>query len=157
MGDLCLHRQPYQTKNIKQYYHFFFSFIVKISGPPQINQCMGNTVWVCACVWVILCFVATISIVNSVHISRVMRLAGLSRARLHFTVVLMVSLPTCVDHRSSVASSGMPSQRRVHSHPSTGRAPGRRADAVQVQGETLPRPLLRQQTQLVRRLFFLID
>lgn len=52
------------------------------------------------------------------------------------------------DHRSSVASSGMPSQRRVHSHPSTGRAPGRRADAVQVQGETLPRPLLRQQTQL---------
>ncbi|XP_051548869.1 bromodomain-containing protein 1-like isoform X5 [Myxocyprinus asiaticus] len=52
------------------------------------------------------------------------------------------------DHRSSDASSGLPTQRRVNSHPSTGRAQGRRADAVQVQGETLPRPLLRQQTQL---------
>lgn len=52
------------------------------------------------------------------------------------------------DHRSSDVSGGLPSQRRVHSHPSTGRAQGRRADAVQVQGETLPRPLLRQQTQL---------
>ncbi|XP_051979030.1 bromodomain-containing protein 1-like isoform X3 [Xyrauchen texanus] len=52
------------------------------------------------------------------------------------------------DHRSSDVSSGLPTQRRVHSHPSTGRAQGRRADAVQVQGETLPRPLLRQQTQL---------
>ncbi|KAL0155021.1 hypothetical protein M9458_049284, partial [Cirrhinus mrigala] len=51
-------------------------------------------------------------------------------------------------HRSSDVSGGLSSQRRVHSHPSTGRAQGRRADAVQVQGETLPRPLLRQQTQL---------
>lgn len=52
------------------------------------------------------------------------------------------------DHRSSDAQVGLPSQRRVHSHPSAGRSQGRRADAVQVQGETLPRPLLRQQTQL---------
>ncbi|XP_056595390.1 bromodomain-containing protein 1b isoform X4 [Triplophysa dalaica] len=52
------------------------------------------------------------------------------------------------DHRSSDAPVGLSSQRRVHSHPSAGRSQGRRADAVQVQGETLPRPLLRQQTQL---------
>ncbi|XP_026874181.2 bromodomain-containing protein 1b isoform X3 [Electrophorus electricus] len=52
------------------------------------------------------------------------------------------------DHRPADAQNGLPSQRRVHSHPSTGRAQGRRADAVQVRGETLPRPLLRQQTQL---------
>lgn len=55
-----------------------------------------------------------------------------------------------VDHRPTDAPSGLSSQRRVHTHPSTGRAPSRRADAVQVRGETLPRPLLRQQAQLVR-------
>lgn len=59
--------------------------------------------------------------------------------------------PVCVDHRPTDAPSGLSPQRRVHSHPSTGRAQSRRADAVQVRGETLPRPLLRQQAQLVRR------
>ncbi|XP_072527928.1 bromodomain-containing protein 1b isoform X1 [Salminus brasiliensis] len=52
------------------------------------------------------------------------------------------------DHRPTDAAGGLSSQRRVHPHSSTGRAQGRRADAVQVRGETLPRPLLRQQTQL---------
>ncbi|XP_061698167.1 bromodomain-containing protein 1-like isoform X3 [Syngnathoides biaculeatus] len=37
------------------------------------------------------------------------------------------------------------------SSPVAGRAPSRRTDAVQVRRETLPRPLLRQQAQLVRR------
>ncbi|KAF4081413.1 hypothetical protein AMELA_G00161130 [Ameiurus melas] len=52
------------------------------------------------------------------------------------------------DHRPTDAPSGLSSQRRVHTHSSTGRAQSRRADAVQVRGETLPRPLLRQQAQL---------
>ncbi|XP_053092895.1 bromodomain-containing protein 1b isoform X1 [Pangasianodon hypophthalmus] len=52
------------------------------------------------------------------------------------------------DHRPTDAPSGLPSQRHVHTHSSTGRAQSRRADAVQVRGETLPRPLLRQQAQL---------
>ncbi|XP_062848751.1 bromodomain-containing protein 1b [Trichomycterus rosablanca] len=52
------------------------------------------------------------------------------------------------DHRPAEALNGLPSQRRAHHHSSTGRVQGRRADAVQVRGETLPRPLLRQQAQL---------
>ncbi|XP_066524238.1 bromodomain-containing protein 1b isoform X1 [Hoplias malabaricus] len=52
------------------------------------------------------------------------------------------------DHRPTDASDGLSSQRRVHPHSSTGRNQGRRTDAVQVRGETLPRPLLRQQAQL---------
>ncbi len=120
----------------------------------------------CVCAWAsmnirvraFLCFVATISISNSL-LAVTGTLLGYQVTRpfeMHVGRLLLCWRPLCphVDHRSSDVSGGMPSQRRVHSHPSTGRAQGRRADAVQVQGETLPRPLLRQQTQLVRSLSF---
>lgn len=54
-----------------------------------------------------------------------------------------------VDNRPSHASGGLQSQRGVHTNPATGRAPHRRANAVQVRREALPRPFLRQQAQLV--------
>lgn len=54
-----------------------------------------------------------------------------------------------VDHRPPHAARGLPAQRGVHPHAPHGRAPHRRADAVQSRRETLPRPLLRQQAQLV--------
>lgn len=57
--------------------------------------------------------------------------------------------PLCVDHRPPHAASGLPAQRGVHPHAPHGRAPHWRADAVQSRRETLPRPLLRQQAQLV--------
>lgn len=54
-----------------------------------------------------------------------------------------------IDHRFQAAPCvRAPSQRRAHNAASGSRAAGRRADSVQVHGETLPRPLLRQQTQL---------
>ncbi|KAL2093326.1 hypothetical protein ACEWY4_010638 [Coilia grayii] len=55
-----------------------------------------------------------------------------------------------IEHRFQDAPCGRaPSQRRAHHAAPGSRAAGRRGDAVQVHGETLPRPLLRQQTQLV--------
>ncbi|XP_030622181.1 bromodomain-containing protein 1b isoform X2 [Chanos chanos] len=54
------------------------------------------------------------------------------------------------DNRSTDVAAGLSSQRRVHPSSTVARSQGRRADAVQLRGETLPRPLLRQQTQLVR-------
>ena len=54
-----------------------------------------------------------------------------------------------VDHRPPHAARGLPAQRGVHPHAPHGRAPHRRTDAVQSRRETLPRPLLRQQAQLV--------
>lgn len=44
----------------------------------------------------------------------------------------------------------MSAQRGGGSPAAAGRSQTRRADAVQVRRETLPRPLLRQQAQLVR-------
>ncbi|XP_028813569.1 bromodomain-containing protein 1-like isoform X2 [Denticeps clupeoides] len=53
------------------------------------------------------------------------------------------------DHGAQDALCRLPSQRRVHQSQSPpGRASGRRSDSVDVRGDTLPRPLLRQQTQL---------
>nr|XP_057931736.1 bromodomain-containing protein 1-like isoform X1 [Doryrhamphus excisus] len=52
------------------------------------------------------------------------------------------------DHGPPSAEDEAPVQRGGTSSPTTGRAPSRRADAVQVRRETLPRPLLRQQAQL---------
>lgn len=57
--------------------------------------------------------------------------------------------PPHVDHRPPHAARGLPAQRGVHPHAPHGRAPHRRTDAVQSRRETLPRPLLRQQAQLV--------
>lgn len=130
-----------QDMHVRKFFFFFF---------------FGVCEWACTCVCAFLCLVATISISNSLYISghrhtTVSRLPGLSRCTFKDYCFWWPLCPP-VDHRSSDASGGLPSQRRVHSHPSTGRAQGRRADAVQVQGETLPRPLLRQQTQLVRSL-----
>lgn len=135
---------PGDTTRICMCVKFFFFFF------------FGVCEWACTCVCAFLCLVATISISNSLYISghrhtTVSRLPGLSRCTFKDYCFWWPLCPP-VDHRSSDASGGLPSQRRVHSHPSTGRAQGRRADAVQVQGETLPRPLLRQQTQLVRSL-----
>lgn len=53
------------------------------------------------------------------------------------------------DHRPPHATSGLPAQRGVHPHAPHGRAPHWGTDAVQSRRETLPRPLLRQQAQLV--------
>lgn len=132
--------------------HFFFFFLsfFGVYGSARVR--------VCARVRAFLCFVATISISNSLYISSHRHTLSYQVTRpfeMHVRRFLLCWRPLCppVDHRSSDASPGLPSQRRVHSHPSTGRAQGRRADAVQVQGETLPRPLLRQQTQLVREAF----
>lgn len=55
----------------------------------------------------------------------------------------------CVDRRPAHAARGLPAQRRVHPDASHGRAAHRRTDAVQSRRESLPRPLLRQQAQLV--------
>ncbi|XP_035802153.1 bromodomain-containing protein 1 isoform X3 [Amphiprion ocellaris] len=52
------------------------------------------------------------------------------------------------DHRPPHASCGLPAQRGLHPDAPHGRAPHWRADAVQSRRETLPRPFLRQQTQL---------
>lgn len=52
------------------------------------------------------------------------------------------------DHGSQTAEDGVPPQRGGASPTAAGRAQSRRADAVQVRRETLPRPLLRQQAQL---------
>lgn len=54
------------------------------------------------------------------------------------------------DHGAQAAEDGVSSQRAGPAQAAAGRAPTRRADAVQVRRETIPRPLLRQQTQLVR-------
>lgn len=131
--------------------HTFFIFLFFFFG-----VYVSERVHVCVCAF--LCFVATISISNSLYISSHRHTLSYQVTRpfeMHVWRLLLCWRPLCppVDHRSSDASAGLPSQRRVHSHPSTGRAQGRRADAVQVQGETLPRPLLRQQTQLVRQAF----
>ncbi len=101
----------------------------------------------CVCAWAsvnirvraFLCFVATISISNSLlAVTGTLLSYQVTRPfEMHVGRLLLCWRPLCphVDHRSSDVSGGMPSQRRVHSHPSTGRAQGRRADAVQVQGE----------------------
>ncbi|CAJ1055931.1 bromodomain-containing protein 1-like isoform X2 [Xyrichtys novacula] len=52
------------------------------------------------------------------------------------------------DHGPQSTEDGVSAQRGGASPAATGRSQGRRADAVQVRRETLPRPLLRQQTQL---------
>lgn len=52
------------------------------------------------------------------------------------------------DRGSQGSEDIVPAQPGGASHPSVGRSQSRRADAVQVRRETLPRPLLRQQTQL---------
>lgn len=52
------------------------------------------------------------------------------------------------DHGPQCAEDGAPAQRSGASPSTTGRSQSRRADAVQVRRETLPRPLLRQQAQL---------
>ncbi|XP_071314773.1 bromodomain-containing protein 1-like isoform X2 [Trachinotus anak] len=52
------------------------------------------------------------------------------------------------DHGPQSAEDGVSAQRGGASPSTTGRPQSRRADAVQVRRETLPRPLLRQQAQL---------
>ncbi|XP_034736114.1 bromodomain-containing protein 1-like isoform X2 [Etheostoma cragini] len=52
------------------------------------------------------------------------------------------------DHGPQSAEDGASAQRGGASPPAAGRSQSRRADAVQVRRETLPRPLLRQQAQL---------
>ncbi|KAM3609087.1 uncharacterized protein V6R79_009599 [Siganus canaliculatus] len=52
------------------------------------------------------------------------------------------------DHGAPGAEDGVPAQRGGAAAAAAGRPQSRRADAVQVRRETLPRPLLRQQTQL---------
>uniref|UniRef100_A0A8D2ZIE3 Bromodomain containing 1b n=2 Tax=Scophthalmus maximus TaxID=52904 RepID=A0A8D2ZIE3_SCOMX len=52
------------------------------------------------------------------------------------------------DHGAQSAEEGVSAQRGGASPPAAGRSQSRRADAVQVRRETLPRPLLRQQAQL---------
>ncbi|XP_008280391.1 bromodomain-containing protein 1-like isoform X2 [Stegastes partitus] len=52
------------------------------------------------------------------------------------------------DHGSQNSEDGVSAQRSGASTATAGRSQSRRADAVQVRRETLPRPLLRQQTQL---------
>ncbi|KAL0968009.1 hypothetical protein UPYG_G00261000 [Umbra pygmaea] len=52
------------------------------------------------------------------------------------------------DHRPQDAKDHMSPQRALSPPTPSGRPQGRRADAVQVRRETLPRPLLRQQAQL---------
>ncbi|XP_039989180.1 bromodomain-containing protein 1-like isoform X1 [Xiphias gladius] len=54
------------------------------------------------------------------------------------------------DHGPQSAEDGVSAQRGGASPATAGRSQSRRADAVQVRRETLPRPLLRQQAQLVR-------
>uniref|UniRef100_A0A8D0ALX4 Bromodomain containing 1b n=1 Tax=Sander lucioperca TaxID=283035 RepID=A0A8D0ALX4_SANLU len=54
------------------------------------------------------------------------------------------------DHGPQSAEDGVSAQRGGASPAAAGRSQSRRADAVQVRRETLPRPLLRQQAQLVR-------
>lgn len=63
------------------------------------------------------------------------------------TANLSKTTKMAADHRCADGVSGLAS-RRVHAHSSTARAQGRRADAVQVRGDTLPRQHLRQQAQL---------
>lgn len=154
---------------------FIISCISLLCGQQStITLLPGDTTRMCLCIHLFcvsarasvnisvsafLCFVATISISNSLYISSHRHTLSYQVTRpfeMRVGRLLLCWRPLCphVDHRSSDVSGGLPSQRRVHSHPSTGRAQGRRADAVQVQGETLPRPLLRQQTQLVRSLAF---
>lgn len=149
---------------------FIISCISLLCGQQStITLLPGDTTRMCLCIHLFcvcarasvnisvsafLCFVATISISNSLYISSHRHTLSYQVTRpfeMRVGRLLLCWRPLCphVDHRSSDVSGGLPSQRRVHSHPSTGRAQGRRADAVQVQGETLPRPLLRQQTQLV--------
>lgn len=65
------------------------------------------------------------------------------------TTTTTLPTPLCADHRPPHAASGLPAQRGVHPHTPHGRAPHRRADAVQSRRETLPRALFRQQAQLV--------
>ncbi|XP_041852997.1 bromodomain-containing protein 1-like isoform X2 [Melanotaenia boesemani] len=52
------------------------------------------------------------------------------------------------DHGPQSSEGGVPAQRGGASQAAAGRSQSRRADAVQVRRETLPRPLLRQQAQL---------
>ncbi|KAM9854268.1 bromodomain-containing protein 1-like isoform 2-T2 [Aulostomus maculatus] len=52
------------------------------------------------------------------------------------------------DHGPQVTENGAPAQRGGTAPAPAGRSQSRRADAVQVRRETLPRPLLRQQAQL---------
>ncbi|KAM9376803.1 bromodomain-containing protein 1-like isoform 1-T1 [Pholidichthys leucotaenia] len=52
------------------------------------------------------------------------------------------------DHGAQSSQDGVAAQRGGASAAAAGRPQSRRADAVQVRRETLPRPLLRQQTQL---------
>lgn len=54
------------------------------------------------------------------------------------------------DHGPQVAEDDASPQRGGASPGAAERSQSRRADAVQVRRETLPRPLLRQQAQLVR-------
>ncbi|KAM4573522.1 bromodomain-containing protein 1-like isoform 3-T3 [Odontesthes bonariensis] len=54
------------------------------------------------------------------------------------------------DHGPESSEDVVSTQRGGGSQAASGRSQSRRADAVQVRRETLPRPLLRQQTQLVR-------
>ena len=57
---------------------------------------------------------------------------------------------TLTDHGAQSTEDGVSAQRGGASPATAGRSQSRRADAVQVRRETLPRPLLRQQAQLVR-------
>ncbi|XP_074533670.1 bromodomain-containing protein 1-like isoform X1 [Halichoeres trimaculatus] len=61
-----------------------------------------------------------------------------------FTAAAKIS----TDHGPQSSEDAVPAQRGGSSPAAAGRSQGRRADAVQVRRETLPRPLLRQQTQL---------
>ncbi|MEQ2164923.1 hypothetical protein GOODEAATRI_011784 [Goodea atripinnis] len=60
--------------------------------------------------------------------------------------------PISSDRESQSSEDIVSAQEGGASHTAIGRSQSRRADAIQVRRETLPRPLLRQQAQLVRSL-----
>lgn len=72
------------------------------------------------------------------------------RGPLRSASVSSLSFLAFSDHGAQSPEDGVSSQRGGASPAAGGRSQSRRADAVQVRRETLPRPLLRQQAQLVR-------
>ncbi len=72
------------------------------------------------------------------------------RPPLSVSTPLSLSFSILTDHGPQSAEDGVSAQRGGASPAAAGRSQSRRADAVQVRRETLPRPLLRQQAQLVR-------
>lgn len=67
----------------------------------------------------------------------------------HSIFVLFVVV-AITDHGPPSSEDIVSAQRAGASQATTGRSQSRRADAVQVRREAIPRPLLRQQAQLVR-------